>query len=210
MKNKRTYYQLILDQSGSMSSCIRPTIDGYNEQIQMIRDLQKKFPEQEFRVSLTIFNHFVDHRSDRAGIEQLAELNEMVYVPDGGTALLDAIGESVTLLNSKIAEEVRRDEATAVVVILTDGHENSSRLFSLEAIRGMIRELEAGNNWTFSFLGATRDALEQASNLNIKRENSLRYDKANTREVFHELGSSMAAYVADKAAGKKSGNFLKK
>tara|TARA_B100000683_G_scaffold107984_1_gene106315 strand:+ start:212 stop:400 length:189 start_codon:yes stop_codon:yes gene_type:complete len=46
-KNKKTYYQLILDKSGSMSDCVQSTINGFNEQMQMIRSMKKKFPEQE-------------------------------------------------------------------------------------------------------------------------------------------------------------------
>ena len=44
LKNKKTYYQLILDKSGSMHDCVNTTINGFNEQMQMIRSLKKKYP----------------------------------------------------------------------------------------------------------------------------------------------------------------------
>jgi len=43
LKNKKTYYQLILDKSGSMHDCVNTTINGFNEQMQMIRSLKKKY-----------------------------------------------------------------------------------------------------------------------------------------------------------------------
>ena len=59
VKNKKTYYQLILDKSGSMQDSVDTTVSGFNEQMQMIKTLKKKFPEQEFLVSLTTFNQDV-------------------------------------------------------------------------------------------------------------------------------------------------------
>ena len=45
MKQK-TFYHIILDQSGSMQDCIDTTISGYNEQVQM------------YCVSYLPFSHF--------------------------------------------------------------------------------------------------------------------------------------------------------
>ena len=47
-KNKKTYYLLILDKSGSMGSIIPQTVAGFNEQVQMIRKLKPKYPAQIF------------------------------------------------------------------------------------------------------------------------------------------------------------------
>ena len=60
VKNKKTYYQIILDKSSSMSDCIESTVNGFNEQMQMIKRLDDKFSEQEILVSLTTFNQDVN------------------------------------------------------------------------------------------------------------------------------------------------------
>ncbi len=210
MKNKKTYYLLILDRSGSMQDCVKETISGYNEQIQMIRDLQKRFPEQEFRISLTTFNHDVEHPIEMADVNYVKELSERSYIPSGSTALLDAIGDSVSRLKQSIFNEIQSDEATAVVVILTDGYENASKEFSHSQIAAMIKELEKNDSWTFSFLGATIDAVETASKMNIKRENAVSYDKAETITTLHKLAHSMSEYAEAKHEGRKSKDFLKK
>lgn len=208
--NNKTYYHLIIDKSGSMASCVNETISGYNEQIQMIRDLQKLNPDQEILVSLTAFNHFVSHITTCSKPEDAALLTTETYVPDGSTALLDAIGESVMSLKSRASDEFNNDKATAVVVIITDGYENASRFFSVNNVRNLIRELEATGKWTFSFLGADIAALEQAQNLNIQKANAASYSKADSGRVFEAMATSMDAYIFEKKAGRMKKSFLDK
>jgi len=208
MKNKKTYYLLILDRSGSMSDCVNETISGFNEQMQMIKDLQRRYPEQEFYLSLTTFNHLIDHSFRECLINEVKELTPNSYIPDGGTALLDAIGESVINLKASKNEEFEGDEATAVVVILTDGHENASKIFKLDAIRNMIRELEASNCWTFSFLGSTADAIDVAVSMNIRRQNSAQFSKDEIHHSIKSLASSLDIYANKKKRGTKPKDFL--
>lgn len=85
MKTK-TYYHLILDQSGSMDDCIHPTISGYNEQLQLLRSLQERYPGQAIRVGLTQFNHEVEHTFSNQNPAHVRELTQQVYRP-GGTSL---------------------------------------------------------------------------------------------------------------------------
>jgi len=111
MKNKRTYYQLILDRSGSMASCIEQTVAGVNGQIRRIRELAARFPDQELYTSLTLFNTEVSKPFARIRPEELRDLSFMDCHPDGWTALLDAIGFSLRDLVDTIGEEVKRDES---------------------------------------------------------------------------------------------------
>jgi uncharacterized protein YegL len=210
MKNKKTYYLLVLDRSGSMQDCISETISGFNEQIQMIRSLQNRFPEQEFRISLTTFNHTVEPVFENVDIRMVKELGRHNYLPEGTTALLDAIGDSVIRLKHAIAGEIENDEATAVVVILTDGLENASREFSFERVSKLIKELERSDSWTFSFLGTTREAVESAQRMNINRLNTRVYDKADMSDTLANIANSMEDYLEDKQAGVKRKTFLRK
>lgn len=41
MKNKKTLYHFVLDRSGSMNNCSEATIDGFNAQVETIKNLQK-------------------------------------------------------------------------------------------------------------------------------------------------------------------------
>ena len=210
MKNKKTYYQLILDRSGSMQDCINETISGFNEQIQMIQNFQNKFPEQEFFVSLGIFNNLIEHPVKMKKPNDVNVLTRENFVPNGGTALLDAIGESVFSLKGQIQCEIENDEATAVVVILTDGYENASRHFNWEAIRRLILDLEATKSWTFSFLGSTLDAIDIASRMNIKKQNAVYFSKVNIKDTLTNMSESFVDYAAKKQRLEKPDSFLKK
>ena len=55
MKSK-TYYNLILDQSGSMSSSRIETLNAVNAQIESCRQIAITHPNQELILSLTLFN----------------------------------------------------------------------------------------------------------------------------------------------------------
>jgi len=209
MKNKRTYYQLILDRSGSMASCIEQTVAGVNGQIRRIRELAARFPDQELYTSLTLFNTEVSKPFARIRPEELRDLSFMDYHPDGWTALLDAIGFSLRDLVDTIGEEVGRDEASVVVVIITDGYENSSRVFTHPQIACMIHELEQTGRWTFSYLGATLDAVDIAESLSIKRENSISFSISDMAYTSQKLADRLEDYVADKEKGKIRRDYLK-
>jgi len=208
--NNKTYYHLILDRSGSMESCARATISGFNEQLQMIQDMQRIHSDQEIIISLTTFNHFVTHPVVCLAPDRVRPLSNHNYIPEGSTALYDAIGESVMALKSKAGSEIEHDKASAVVIILTDGYENASKLFSEKGIRNLIRELEDTGKWTFSFLGADMAAIEQAEKLNIRRENAASYSKEDSGVAFEAMANSFEMYLEEKKSGKLSDNFLKK
>ena len=207
MKQK-TYYHIILDQSGSMQDCIQSTISGFNEQLQVIMSLQERFPEQEIRVGLTRFNHEVMPSYFGLRPEQSRELNRNTYRPDGSTALYDAIGMTTRELNKSIGDELAAGLATVVVVIITDGYENASRYFNLAQIQSTIKELETTAKWTFSYLGATLDAEQIAVAMNIKKQNSMYFEKTSMKSTFSKLGKSMDVYLESKKEGKNPTQFL--
>jgi hypothetical protein len=138
----------------------------------------------------------------------MQQLSKMNYIPNGSTALLDAIGQTTTQLQNWQRNNAGID-TTFVVVILTDGYENSSRLYNLEQVRSLIRELEASGKWTFSFIGATLDAAEVAQQMAIKAQNSYSFDKASMQgEVWDKLSGSMRGYFSKKRSGGDLSNFF--
>jgi hypothetical protein len=55
-QNRTVNNLIILDESGSMEAIKRATIIGFNEVVQTIKGVEKRFPEQEHFVSLVTFN----------------------------------------------------------------------------------------------------------------------------------------------------------
>ncbi|RYF91228.1 MAG: VWA domain-containing protein [Chitinophagaceae bacterium] len=206
---KKTYYHIILDQSGSMQDCIEPTISGFNEQVQVIRSLQQRYAEQELSIGLTCFNDEVNIVSFGRPVNEQRQLTREEYRPNGPTALYDAIGETVLRIKDRLASTAQVQEDTSViVVILTDGHENASRLFTGKGISNLIRGLEAGGKWTFTYLGATYDAREVAAALSIKRENSMAFEKDQMKETYSKLSKSLGNFFENKKYNRNSGSFL--
>jgi hypothetical protein len=208
---KKTFYHLIVDKSGSMGDCIPATIGGYNEQMQAISSLQERFPEQEISVGLTIFNEDVHHQFYGVKPSEVKPLTTENYQPNGTTALLDAIGMSVSLIKEKNQSNLLNLDNTVVVVIITDGYENASHLFNLKRIREMITTLEATGQWTFSYLGATLDAVDVADRLAIKKMNSMSFSKDRMNSaVWDNLNESMEDYLQLKKSNERTASFLKK
>ena len=210
MKKQRTIYHLIVDRSGSMSDCIEATINGYNEQLNRIRAMQTEFPDQDIRMGLTMFNTHIDMQAVAKDLKNATPLSRKNYVPDGGTALYDAIGQSVLHLEESFGRQ-SDIPATFVIVVLTDGYENSSNLFNLQQIRSLIERLEATEKWTFSFIGATLDAVEVAQTMAIKANNSYSFEKESMKaEVWDKLSNSMQVYFNKKSRGEKLSDLFDK
>jgi hypothetical protein len=208
MNKQRTVYHLIVDRSGSMSDCIEATINGFNEQLNRINSIAAEFPEQEVRIGLTLFNESIKHETISGKQGKVRPMNTDTYRPGGSTALLDAIGMTISVLSE---EEQSKSEipTTFVVVVLTDGHENCSRVFNLEQVRSMISRLEETGKWTFSFIGATLDAVDVAEQMAFKRQNSYSFNKEEMRgEVWDKLSGSMKSYLDKKRKGDNLSEFI--
>jgi hypothetical protein len=202
MKTQRTIYHFIVDKSGSMSDCIPATINGYNEQVSMVKNMEAEFPEQDITIGLSTFNNQTEHKYFMQMSGMALKMNGQNYIPNGGTALYDAIGTSVEKLEEYRTVSSEQIPTTVVVVILTDGYENSSRFYNLSQIKSKIQSLESTGNWTFSFIGATLDAADVAEQMSIKRSNSFAFDKRNMEsEVWDKLGDSMRSYSIKKRSG---------
>ena len=209
MKKRKTIYHLIVDKSGSMCDCIESTINGFNEQVNRIKSNENEFLEEEITIGLTTFNTIVNHHFFQAKPSEVRALNTDTYIPDGSTALLDAIGKTVQHIENEVKITNQVIPTTTVIVILTDGYENASRMFTLESIRNMISRLEETGNWTFSFIGATLDAVDVAKDLAIKAHNSFSFDKSEmSNKVWTKLNNSMTSYFDKKSKGKNTNNLF--
>ena len=208
MKNTKTLYHFVLDKSGSMSDCIEATITGFNSQLETIRELQSEFPEQEFVMSLTIFDSQVETVFTQVGIDDFKPLNKSNYYPKGSTALLDAIGSSINEIRIKNETKIISDEMSVVMVILTDGMENASREFTYHQIAATIKALEETDKWTFTFLGADIDAMHTSRMLNIRNENVISFNKGDMNLMMKDISDGMRYYTTSKSEGKTKKDFL--
>lgn len=208
MKNKKTIYHFVVDQSGSMSGSEGPTIEGFNSQLKTLQELKKESQDNEYIVSVTYFEDEVMDIVKFAAIEEIQLLSRENYRPGGMTALLDGIGKSIQAIRRKYDQEIREDLASVVIVILTDGGENASKFYTQNLIAETIKELDATGKWTFSFLGADLDAVQASDNLNIRRENIISFNKENYSGIMDQMSSSIRNYESMKSAGNMKSNLF--
>ena len=83
--------RLVLDRSGSMSSCKEETVVSINE---YINEIQKETVEGVFTLS-TFDNRSIEIPISRIPIRELTTLGDDILMPRGGTPLYDAIGIAV-------------------------------------------------------------------------------------------------------------------
>ena len=156
---------IILDCSGSMDLIKSSTIEGFNT---FLRAHQAE--GTNVRITLVKFNHEYTLAFEEKKIKKKYFLNEANFVPNGTTALLDAIGSTIKSVDARI--EKHAVKPGVIIAIITDGHENSSRFYTQNDIKKTIKKRSDKNNWNFMYLGANQDAIFEGNRLGISSDYS--------------------------------------
>ena len=126
-------------------------------------------------------------------------MTEKEYYVGGSTALLDAVGDTVTHIE-KIHKYVRPEDVPAhtMGVITTDGMENSSHRWRAADVKKLVEKKKEGG-WEFLFLGANIDAVSEAARFGIDADRAVRYcnDSVGVRKNFSAVGKAMASLRRD-------------
>jgi hypothetical protein len=181
------YNLIILDESGSMDGIKMPTIRGFNEIVQTIKDVEIKFPDQKHFISFVSFNgNGIKQIHWNEEVEKLDLINEKLYQPNASTPLYDAMGKSIT----KLKEELPKDTTYNVLVtVLTDGEENASQNFTGSQIKAMVDELKV-QSWTFAYIGANHDVENFAARLSITNTMRFEADEKDMERMFEKEKSA--------------------
>lgn len=162
----------VIDRSGSMSSCLNDTIGGFNTFVKNQKSLGGT-------MSLYLFSDKLSTVYKDMEISEVPNLDTTTYVPQGSTALLDALGE--ILHNESI-------NSGDMVIIVTDGEENSSLNYSLYVVKKLIDKCTR-EGVHFMYLGANQDAFQEAGKLGIPKRNIMNYDIAETQGAFEDVST---------------------
>ena len=181
-----TNIALILDCSGSMSHGKEATIEGFNAQVDVIRSGAEGAGATTY--TDVQFSSEVNIRSVAVDLDNLVPLDAATYLPNGNTALLDAIGSTIaTLLRTP---GINNSDTATLVTTFTDGQENASRIYTPAIIKAMVERLEATGRWTFALVGPQRTVSELAEMLAVKQSNVAGYDEnsiADKRSAFSRV-----------------------
>jgi len=184
----------LLDETGSMGTVREETITGFNEYVQT---LKSKTPS--IRMTLGKFNACAGLQivcSDTP-IADVPPLTKQTYVPDCSTPLYDAIGQMIAH-----AEKRCGGSDGVLVIVQTDGYENSSKEFTQASIKALIQKKTDEDGWTVSFIGADIDAHAVGSSLGLADTHFVSYngDAGNVGTTFSTLADDTASYCTSTAS----------
>lgn len=193
MKKDYTKIVFVVDRSGSMSSIANDIIGGYNT---FIAD-QKALKHGTCDVSFYQFDTEYDTVYENTPIDFVKELDSKTFVPRGGTALYDAVGRTIENVGKTLAslkEEERPDKI--LFIILTDGEENSSKLYKSDQVKAMIEHQDTNYKWQFTYIGANQNAWATGQSMGVKYASSLTYNATSggTKAMFASLNNNTRMY----------------
>lgn len=187
MKKGLAWLIFIVDRSGSMSSIASDMEEGIGSTIEK----QKTEYDGETIVTVVLFDDAYEIQHNQIPI---GEIGKISINPRGWTALLDAVGKTVTTIEQNFNALSEDDRPEKVLfVIVTDGHENHSKEYTRPQICEKIETAKKEHEWGVTFIGANQDALEEGSRIGVDATSTLNY--AATSEGVRKMSRSMTNYV---------------
>lgn len=182
----------VIDRSGSMASVKNDAIGGFNT---FLKAQQDEAEDGSVLLTLVKFNHGYEIAYNGVDIRNVKPLDNKTFVPDGMTALYDAIGRAI----SDVDEREKSGGATSdrcLMVILTDGEENSSKQYNREKIKEMV-EGKKNAGWEFIFLSSELDAWDVGTSFGISAGNIAVYTNSTggVQDVYNTIGTLAMSYT---------------
>lgn len=195
-KQPVTHVLMVIDMSGSMQPLAEDVRGGFNEYVATLR----ADTATTYRLTVTAFDtEFIPLAVDTP-LDQVPALDHANYHPRGMTALNDAIGKTLAEFDAKHGKVKKHEKV--LVVIQTDGAENSSREFTTDQVKALIAEKDKSDRWAFIFLGAGPSAWSVGGSYGLGHSTiATTQTRAGTRSTYSGLAMASAAYSGGASAG---------
>ena len=192
MKNGYAHIVILLDRSGSMETIKSDTIGGFNRFLS-----EQQAVPGEATLTLVQFDDVTETHALFSSLGAVAPLSNSNYTTRGCTALLDAMGRTITQTGEDlkaIHEDMRPDRV--LFVVITDGLENASREYKKQQIRDMVKMQESTYNWKFVFLGANMDAIAEGGSFGMAVNATMTFSPTGKgiNNVFATMSRSTSDY----------------
>lgn len=181
----------VLDKSGSMSDLTEDTIGGFNS---MIKQQKQDNEDDTIFVTTVLFNNEVQLLHDRVLLEEVENLTKKDYVAMGSTSLYDAVGYAIAKADQRMFTLKQKPYKT-LMIITTDGYENSSVEFKHSQIKKLITQ-KREQGWDFLFMGANIEVKDFAENIGLERASACAY-RANSSGVS-AMYKTVSSFIIDK------------
>ena len=186
---KHTEIIFVIDKSGSMSRLTKDTIEGFNGFVESQKD------DTKTTLTTILFDTSWKTLHDGIDVYEVSPMTTKDYIAGGGTAMLDAIGDTINRVQDRHDELGENKPDNVLFVITTDGEENSSKKFKKSDIEKMIKHQTNGHGWEFMFLGANMDAVKEAESIGISKDWSTNYayDSKGICDTFTTMSYTASA-----------------
>jgi uncharacterized protein YegL len=190
-----------LDRSGSMGG------EKWTNAIDSLNEYVKGLQKEEISGDITVIAFDSDGMlggdvkarltpiAESADITYFKRIDPDVLYPAGGTPLYDAAGHVMNLA-------LEKNSKRTVVVILTDGEENTSKEYTQAKIKEKVKALEE-KKWEVIFLGANFDVTTYTQNSGLASTKMRNFDLNNQVQrtaMYSDLTASTTAYAKTGAA----------
>ncbi len=182
---------ILLDRSGSMGSLWAEALSSVNAFAREL-DNRQDGPAVDSHITLAVFDGQETLKFDVLRRRQPAlhwkPVTDKEASPRGMTPLLDAMACLIAL-----AEADNPDRA--VLVIMTDGHENASREVTADGVRAGLDRVKA-KGWEVVFLGANFDNISDASAVGVQGGKQMAMSIGTMNESMKRLARKSRLYAA--------------
>jgi hypothetical protein len=179
MKKNSCY--ILLDRSGSMEHHWQETIGSVNGFVAGLND--------ETEVTLATFDSISYDVIRKINAKDWRKVSGEEVLPRAGTPLLDAsVRFFWNVLDSKPDK--------AVIVIITDGHENESKKFNKNEVSSLTKQLEE-KGYELIFLGANFDKINE--NVSYYRDSNTAYSSARSLSMTSANFTGTMGLLSEKA-----------
>jgi uncharacterized protein YegL len=190
MKKNYTKIIFVIDRSGSMTNIKNDMEGGLKNFISE----QIKLNVGKCDVSLYQFDDVYESVFEN---KDITNTPEYTLNPRNATALYDAIGNTINRVGNQLSQLKEEDRPDRVMmVIITDGMENSSKEYNAAKIKEMITHQSETYNWQFSYLGSNQDAWAVSQDLGICNDSTMTYanNSIGVDSVWASLSTATTMY----------------
>lgn len=184
---------ILLDRSGSMDSM-------WGEALSAINSYVSKLAADNVDTGVTLAAFDTGHDGnlsfeilrDRIIPSTWKKVTSEDASPRGSTPLNDATGKIVALAKAGNYDKVS-------IIIMTDGHENSSRELSVSQAKALLDDCRS-KNWQVTFLGANFDNASQGASYGNMATHTHSIAKGNLGAATQTMATARARYAATGAS----------
>lgn len=180
-----SFIYFIIDQSGSMMGRQDSVVSGLKEFLTSDRWLENTL------FSLYSFNEKLHILFEERSSKDIVLEN---YKPRGTTALYDAMYQVLDKMKQKL-ESIESKDAKFVMIVFTDGEENSSTMYSKNDVNSMIEKLVP--RFEIVFVGSNQDAVLSGSTIGISRNSCLQYNDECFTRAMHVTREAVQRYQSN-------------